>query len=234
MAAVVDDNEDSVFVSNGNVTAATNYAQSAPKPILIQPQQLIDVYKRADSSSLSSHRSSSLDDMMSKSHDPPSQCSSARGETMVISWNPDATVKESVSSSSVSSGESITDSQMEPLNDVSSPDQSDDHIFSSSGTVTVTIDPPDDGSHYYSSDIISDKTITQVGSDSSNFMIPFSVANKDDYEDINDLKTEGLDSDSEDDGDDETRNPSRVCVLPRYVTQQAVLITFSVIGYASV
>lgn len=219
------EDSDSVFEASGNYTStSTSCSQSIPRPIPLQSQiKPIDKHVRTSSSS-SSRKSSSFEDasskVLQKSRQLPSRRSSARGEAVVISWHPAETKKESVSSTS--SRESIGDMQPgSAVNDIHSPDQTEGDIhdcnFSSSGTVTVTIDPPEDGDHFYSSDSKSATTSRFDVSGSSNSMIPFTMLPAEDCDDNEDLygSLDELESDSDEEGEDERKNPAKVCLLSR-------------------
>lgn len=210
------EDSDSVFEASSNlISTSASCSQSIPRPIpLIKP---VDKHVRTSSSS-SSRKSSSFEDVSSKAHQISGQSSSrrssTRGEAVVISWRPATeTTKESVSSTS--SRGSITDLQPGPANDIHSPVQADNDIhdcnFSSSGTVTVTIDPPEDGNHFYA----KSETTSRTGvSGTSSSIIPFTVDGNDDNGDLYG-NVEELESDSEEEGEDEMKNPPKVCLLSR-------------------
>ena len=214
------EDSDSVFEASGNLTSTSaSYSQSIPRPIPLVKS--IDKHVRTSSSS-SSRKSSSFEDASSKvpkkSGQSSSRRSSIRGEAIVINWHPSTTETTKESVSSTSSRESTTDSQSGPANDIHSPIQADNDIhdcnFSSSGTVTVTIDPPEDGNHFYSSDTKCEAA-SRVGASGS--IIPFTISPAADGDDNEDLygNMDELESDSEEEGEDEMKNPAKVCLLSR-------------------
>ncbi len=118
-----------------------------------------------------------------------------KGEGRVISWRPGATRTSSVSS---------TESHASTGNIEHPSPSSQECGLNSTGTVTVTIDPPSDENHFYSS--------TDSSTDFSKS--PFTVPPVDEDMELHG-DTADLDSDSDEEEGDEEMNHNKVCLLSR-------------------